>query len=435
MQAGLSTIAVVVAADEASSDEATVQRLVGQYAKNEHRTGLSNAERVDVFAQMAAFGVSATKIAKRTKTKKAEVDAALTVANSDLAKVATARHDWLTLGDAAVLAEYEDDPDAVEQLVAAAEAGRFAHVAQRLRNDREERRAREQFIAHLTDAGMSVVETDHDTAVPLYRLLDTEGGEVTELAHRECPGRAVQIRTAHGYVDPTTGQPPACHGCGADAQQMCAEDCTAEDDEDREDDTDVVWRAYPTTQEVCIDPEDHGHTVRRYDANPYGQEKKKAAEMSEDERAAASAARRDTIESNKAWAAAEPVRREWLTQWATRKTLPKGAGAFLASTLATDPDPVTRIGGNHLAATLLGHATGQYGRSSDLTAAIAKASDTRAQVITLLLVLAGYEDSLSREDWRTVRESPRRYLTYLASLGYPLSDVERRACGEEPLTT
>lgn len=275
-----------------------------------------------------------------------------------------------------------------------------------------------------------MVETDHDAAIPLYRLRGTEGGEVAEQAHSECPGRAVQIRTAHGYVDPTTGQPPACNGRGAAAQQMCADDCTAEDDEDREDDTDVVRRAYPTTQEVCIDPESHGHTVRRYDANPYGQERKKAAEMSDDERAAASAARRDTIESNKAWAAAEPVRREWLTQWATRKTLPKGAGAFLATTLATDPDTVTRIGGNHLAATLLGHTPGQYGRSSDLTAAIAKASDTRAQVITLVLVLAGYEDSLSREDWRTVRESPRRYL---ASLGYPLSDVEHRACGVEPL--
>lgn len=196
-----------------------------------------------------------------------------------------------------------------------------------------------------------------------------------------------------------------------------------------------MWRTYPTTQEVCVDPETHGHTVRRYDANPYGREKKKAAEMSEDERAAASAARRDTIESNKAWAAAEPVRREWLTQWATRKTLPKGAGTFLATTLATDPETVTRIGGNYLAATLLGVTTGQYGRSSDLTAAIAKASDTRAQVLTLVLVLAGYDNYLSREDWRTVRQSPRRYLTYLASLGYSLSDVERRARGEEALPT
>ena len=105
-QAGLSAIAVIVAADEAHSDEATVERLVEQYAENEHRTGLSNAERVDVFAQMAAFGVSPTKIAKRTKTKKTEVDAALTVAKSEMAKVATARHDWLTLNDAAVLAEF-----------------------------------------------------------------------------------------------------------------------------------------------------------------------------------------------------------------------------------------------------------------------------------------------------------------------------------------
>jgi len=51
---------------------------------------------------------------------------------------------------------------------------------------------------------VSVVEPDTD-AEPLYRLRDAEGGEVTEQAHKECPGRAVKIRTGHGYVDPATG--------------------------------------------------------------------------------------------------------------------------------------------------------------------------------------------------------------------------------------
>ncbi len=46
--AGAASVPVVVAADEATTDAASVERLVGQYAENEHRTGLSNAERIGV---------------------------------------------------------------------------------------------------------------------------------------------------------------------------------------------------------------------------------------------------------------------------------------------------------------------------------------------------------------------------------------------------
>jgi len=65
--AGMASVPVVVAADEATTDAANVERLVGQYAENEHRTGLSNAERIGVIEQLSAFGVSSAQIAKRTK--------------------------------------------------------------------------------------------------------------------------------------------------------------------------------------------------------------------------------------------------------------------------------------------------------------------------------------------------------------------------------
>jgi len=71
--AGTASVPVVVAADEAATDAASVERLVGQYAENEHRTGLSNAERVGVIEQLSAFGVSSAQIAKRTKATRADV--------------------------------------------------------------------------------------------------------------------------------------------------------------------------------------------------------------------------------------------------------------------------------------------------------------------------------------------------------------------------
>ena len=59
-------------------------------------------------------------------------------------------------------------------------------------------------------------------------------------------------------------------------------------------------------------------------------EKKRAADMTDDEREAAKAQRRNVIESNKAWKAATTVRRDWLSAFAQRKTAPAGAEAYLA---------------------------------------------------------------------------------------------------------
>lgn len=56
--------------------------------ENEHRTGLTTAERADVIGQLSAFGVSATQIARRTRANKTEVTAALAVHGSELARAA-----------------------------------------------------------------------------------------------------------------------------------------------------------------------------------------------------------------------------------------------------------------------------------------------------------------------------------------------------------
>lgn len=421
----VASVPVVVAADEATTDAARVERLVGQYAENEHRTGLSNGERIGVIEQLSVFGVSSAQIAKRTKASRTDVDAALSVARSDLAKAAVVRYEFLDLLQAATVAEFDDDPETVTALVAAASTGRFEHAAQRARDERERTQRRQAFGAGLGEQGITVLDDDTD-ATPLYRLTDAEGTALTDPGHAQCPGHAATIAARYGQIDPTTGQPAADE---LDDDEL--------DDEDGEHDGDeplTVWGEYPTAVFVCTDPEVNGHTrIARSYGDGSGNTTPKLADMTEADAEAARAQRRDVIESNKAWRAAEPVRREWLRALLARKTPPKGSAALVATALASDADTVIGYGGRQLAAELLGCEIAAYGPVSALGALIDRASDSRAQVLGLAVVLAGYEDATDIGSWRHVDSATRRYLTYLAACGYALSDVERRACGQDPL--
>jgi ParB family chromosome partitioning protein len=141
--------------------------------------------------------------------------------------------------------------------------------------------------------------------------------------------------------------------------------------------------------------------------------------MSDEEREKAAAARRDVIESNKAWKSAEVVRRQWLTQFLTRKTPPKGAGLFLAQTMMDRySDRLTHHGTAGLRDQLLGGSTVIRDGMSE----------PRAFVVVLAHALAGYEAQTGTHSWRNPTEANTRYLRFLQANGYTLSDVEERAC-------
>jgi hypothetical protein len=53
------------------------------------------------------------------------------------------------------------------------------------------------------------------------------------------------------------------------------------------------------------------------------------------------------------------------------------------------------------------------------------ASEGRAQVIALGIILAAVESSVTREAWRTPQPVTKRYFRFLATIGYELSDVEQ----------
>jgi len=184
---------------------------------------------------------------------------------------------------------------------------------------------------------------------------------------------------------------------------------------------------------VCTDYPTHGHRHmwRSTTRTP-------AAERSEANREAAAADRRDVIASNKAWASAETVRREWLRTFVTRKTAPKTAVAFIAAAVVAG-DYALRdawVSGHEFAHGLFGleqPAGYASARTQVLAGLLEGVTDARAQMITLALVLAAYEAATSNLSWRTVNTDTARYLRYLEANGYTLSTVELRACGEQPV--
>jgi hypothetical protein len=164
--------------------------IVRQYAENEHRTGLTTTDRLGVVEQLALLNVSAAQIAKRTRMKRPQVDQALAVTRSDLAKAASVRYE-LTIDQAAAVAEFDDDAEVVKALVAAAKTGQFAHVLERARQDRDDAAQRAQAEADLAATGVRVIEAPgwSGAAKALgWQVCDAEGSELTAEQHAACPG-------------------------------------------------------------------------------------------------------------------------------------------------------------------------------------------------------------------------------------------------------
>ncbi len=72
-------------------------------------------------------------------------------------------------------------------------------------------------------------------------------------------------------------------------------------------------------------------------------------------------------------------------------------------------------------------------RQAQIAGLLDGATERRAEMVTLGMVLAAFEDNTGKHSWRNVDPSTAAYLRFLAEHGYGLSDVERLACGETPL--
>ncbi|WP_454859657.1 ParB N-terminal domain-containing protein [Promicromonospora soli] len=383
IEVGLQAIPAMIV----QGDEDQIRRLREQLAENYDREGLRPADYVAAFEQMSLLGVSAVDIANTTGHSTSDVKAALTVAKTKKAKAVQAKYD-LTLDQAAVLAEFENDTEAVKALteIAIKSPDRFAHAAQRRRDDRDAAARLAEAVKALADAGIKQVINwntevkDNKAAQELDKLQTGEGNTLTPEAHAICPQRAAYIGTSYnGDIH---------------------------------------------TRHVCLDYKAAGHKLNRTNANDT---------RTEQEKQAASAERAEVITNNKAWKSAETVRREWLAQFAKRKTTPKDAATFLAGSLTADALSIEKasLGAHGLACEWLGlKTTGGWGSRQALTDLIAKVTPARALHIALVLALAAVEERTGLHTWRRPG-TESRYLRALEGWGYNLSDVEQIARGPQ----
>ncbi len=375
VEAGLPAVPCVVREDLAG--DAT--EVAGMLVENCERTQLKTGEVAAGYEQLAALGLSDAAIAKATGASKAQVGKARTVAASEVATTVADRYD-LTLEQAIVLAEFDDDRDAVKALTVCAkdDPGRFEHLASRLRQDRERRDAHAAAVAVLVEAGVRVLADEpHYGSTDLAKALRldglTHGGKnLTPKNHASCPGHAAYV-PAHRPERP---------------------------------------------EYVCTDPKGNGHASRH--ANTSANDARLDAETAERQQAE----RREVIDNNKAWRAAEPVRRQFVRDLLARKGLPRGTLRFVANELLAAPERFGD-GKDDLLADLLGaEAPEVWGRSIGPSYAV-RLSDARLPLGLLAQVAADREQTMGVHTWRHASPVAGRWLMFLASAGYGLADIEQ----------
>lgn len=360
------------------------EQIARMLAENLHRKPLTVGEEGAGYEQLAAFDLSDTEIARFTGMTRQHVQKARKVAGSEVASTVADRYD-LTLDQALTLAEFEGDPQAVKHLVATAKKnpGQFKHVASRLRFERDQREAFARAVESLTAEGYTVLEPygDHGKARKLGDLTEGEGGApISPEAHASCPGRAA-----------------------------------------------IVYDHSPDAPRyVCLDPAAHGHCVRSRSSEP-----SKPTPMSEE----AKAERRQVIENNKAWRAAEPVRMEHTRSVLARRRPPAGTLRFVTEAIVSAPGLVGR-GEEALVADLLGldqsRARGRRAAASQ----IPTCADVRLPLLLLAQVAADCEQGMGVHTWRRPDADAARWLAFLAGTGYELSPIEQLVVGEcAPATT
>lgn len=378
-------------------------RIVDQLTENLHRAQMRESEVRDGVEQLALLGVSAAQIAKRTAVKRETVNAALTVTASESTRERMDAQ-GLTLQQAAVLAEFEDDEEALARLERDISFGRaIEHTAQRLRDERADREVLRAEVERLRSEGVPVLDPS-ETPEPLYRhrldsLVTADGEEITPEQRDALPGVAVVVAPEWEWAE------------------------TDEEDADEEAEAVRVWGQ----TWVCTDPQAAG-LVYRFDArsndgSPAPVEDEQQAEAVREER-------RRVRENNSAWRSAETVRREWLATFVTRKTAPKGAEAIICEAVLIAPHSLTKaMSGRHamLRKVLGGSAEGEdhYGLAA-INALATQPVTTKAQTMrTLAAVLLAWETSTDVHTWRNPGAWDRRIMSALIAWGYEPSEVEQ----------
>jgi|GEM_PF-1986579 ParB family chromosome partitioning protein len=374
IEAGLATVPCVL---DTSWSESELAPLTAFVAENVNREGLSTSEEAEAYRQMQLLGMPTADIAKAAGRKKKDVEQAITVAKNEVAMALTARHD-LTFEQAAAIAEFSEDKEAVKELtvLAVRSPGSFDHKLSRLRQDRERETQYQELLADFTARCVKVIERperDNKTVVRVHDLFDHKGKAVDPKAHEDCLGSAVAIESD--------------------------------------------WSGDLHVTAYCTRWKESGHQLHP-----------KAA-ASGPEANEAKAKRREVIENNKAWRAAEPVRRQFVIDLLARKSTPKGVLRYAVDAALSDPNGFGRA--NEAMIATLGSIDLTKGESRGPRIGhllVERSADVRLPLVLLAQVASAVESQMGVHTWRKVKfaERERAYLSFLATQGYTLSAIEQQ---------
>ncbi|KQY64599.1 ParB N-terminal domain-containing protein [Nocardioides sp. KIGAM211] len=409
---------------------AETDRIGDQMVENIHRAGMRETEIVAGVEQLALLGVSAAQIAKRTSIDRPTVNAALAVTKADQTRNRLDSGD-LTLEEAAIFAEFEHDPEAVERLEYAKRFRRsLTHEAQQLRDEVAEREADAAEVERLRGEGLPVLTAEEvaaaDEVLRIERLLNAEGEPVPEEEWPSVPGARVHVVKEWVYPEDEYDE---------------SEDDTDDEADDEADDYEPA-EPYQQYVPVWVVTDLDASGLRRRGGVSGGASSGSTADEdageSEEEAEARREERRRVIAYNKAWASAETVRREWLAGFVARKTAPEGAEALICEAVVTGHHSLSKAMDHRhpMLFTLLGipAPTGYYGAGQDECRKITTKATTpkAATMTTLAAVVAAWEATTGKHSWRNPSAWDARVLGALVEWGYQPSEVECILLGEEP---
>lgn len=413
-EAGLTSIPVYIA----NTDLDTATRLSQQIVENDHRMSLTSADRVKGIQQMLDTGMSMTKVAKRLSVSSERVKQSKAVSASEAAMSAL-DSGAVTLGEAAAIAEFEDDDAVVDRLMRAVGRNYFEHEVERARRDRIAAAEREKAAAPWREKGFAVLSINEAIAaemVPLHALLTTDGNAADESAVKNPGNWAITLSDEAVFTD-MDGNP---------VNESLIDWSTESDPEAKAEegmlhcDSVVEKIEWVPSSYFCVNLEAEGLTASGW----YGTDVSRTPDLTSDDlerKAEEKAERRRLIALNKAGDAAMSVRRKFVTELLQRKTSPKGTATFIAERLVADPYLLQR--GGDVASELLGADI----RSGEL---LDHVTDARAEVVLLGVTLGSLELLTPRDAWRGPGPVQAAYLSFLAANGYGLSAVEQVIVGD-----
>jgi ParB family chromosome partitioning protein len=462
-EAGLETIPVYVIG---AGWEDVTQRTIEQLVENDHRTTLTQVQRVRGIQQLLDVGLSATKVAKKLSVSRERVQASQAVAGSQTALDALAAGQ-LSLTEAAAITEFEDDERAVARLLES--AGRpqfFEHTLSQLREQREDAQRLAAGEQEWRDKGYTVLDrapAPYDPDFVEWGFLLKDGQELPDDYVITDPKHwAVVLWEETVLTNTETGE--EVDEADVDWETQDDPDATPEEGKLHADKV-VETEAIVPEFYYCIDLAGAGLTVNERFARYSGQSAQLDAEGGNsdsgnqvdrvdeigpvlvDEKAEAEKReRRKVLALNKLGDSALGVRRQFVRNLLARKTPPKGAAIFVARMLSGDPHLLSDYKADEVTAELLGaeHVDGsgyQYSMGktvrgvAKLVAALPDNGDGRAAVITLGLVLGALESRTPKDGWREDKWSRERsiipYLEFLAANGYEPADIELVMTGKK----